>query len=107
MSADRDQRDELAAALVVHVETRPSRLHLVHSGPARRCTCCLVWEDDNGGEVVDTITGLCLGCQPCPQCGLLGTACTDETCSTPTTAPTPWTPATAPRGPACDRRRPR
>lgn len=48
----------------------------------RTCSCCLqvdgVETDGVMGVEVDPSSGLCLYCQPCPECGLMGTACYDD-----------------------------
>jgi len=52
--------------------------------PARgiRCASCLavdgVEHEGVVGVEVDPASGLCLYCQPCPECGQLGTACWDD-----------------------------
>jgi hypothetical protein len=49
---------------------------------ALTCTCCGTTEGvEFEGEVgvpVDPASGLCLHCQPCPNCGRYGTGCDDE-----------------------------
>lgn len=49
------------------------------------CSCCGVREGDErqDGVAVDPASGLCLHCQPCPTCGVMGTGCTDRLCLTP------------------------
>lgn len=46
------------------------------------CVCCLQVDGKTTGGVtgveVDPTTGLCLHCQPCPECGEMGTACYDD-----------------------------
>ena len=48
------------------------------SGETHQCVCCLQIDGVRDGVEVDPQSGLCLYCQPCPECGQMGTACTDD-----------------------------
>ena len=55
---------------------------LPHLDPQGTCECCGQTEGVCDGLIdgvaVDPITGLCLHCQPCPDCGEYGTSCWDD-----------------------------